>query len=166
MGIQILNKDVSIISSIGGIAKASIGNVGGLPGWTGGGDVTPNAVNWADVTDPTSSAIIVGVQQIQGITSTINLEVSRSGDVFKIYYKIDNSAPTWTNGGPFFSSFTSWTEIISFPVIINVSNNQYVSFGCGPSFFGQNATSTITVKNNSDSAITLDTFTATVSNEE
>ena len=167
MGIQILNKDVSVISSVMGNPKANIGSIFGTTGWAGGGDVTPNPTpNWANVGDPSNQSATVAVQQIQGITSTINLEVSRSGDVFKIYYKIDNSAPAWTNGGPFFYSFTSWTEITSFPVVINVSNNQYVSFGCGPSLFGQNATSTITVKNNSDSAITLDTFTATVSNEE
>jgi hypothetical protein len=165
MGIQILNKDVSVISSIAGTPKASIGNLFGKTGWAGGGDVTPNAVNWANIYDPSSQSATVAVQQIQGITSTINLEVSRSGDVFKIYYKIDNSAPAWTNGGPY-GTFTSWTEITSFPIVISVSNNQYVSFGCRPGTFLQNATATITVKNNSDSAITLDTFTATVSNEE
>lgn len=37
MGVQILSKDVSLISSIGGIAKASIGNVEGITGWAGGG---------------------------------------------------------------------------------------------------------------------------------
>jgi hypothetical protein len=36
MGIQILNKDVSLISSIAGIPKASIGSVGGKTGWVGG----------------------------------------------------------------------------------------------------------------------------------
>ena len=166
MGIQILNKDVSIISSVMGKPKANIGNIFGTTGWAGGGDVTPNPTpNWANVTDPSTQSATVAVQQIQGITSTINLEVSRSGDVFKIYYKIDNSAPAWTNGGPGDPNPT-WTQITSFPVIINVSNNQYVSFGCRPSINLQNATSTITVKNNSDSAIILDTFTATVSNEE
>ena len=147
-----------------GNPKANIGSIFGTTGWAGGGDVTPNPTpNWANVGDPSNQSATVAVQQIQGITSTINLEVSRSGDVFKIYYKIDNSAPAWTNGGPFFYSFTSWTEITSFPVVINVSNNQYVSFGCSGL---ASATATITVKNNSDSAITLNTFTATIYFEE
>jgi len=37
MGIQILNKDVSVISSIAGTAKASIGSIFGTTGWAGGG---------------------------------------------------------------------------------------------------------------------------------
>ena len=42
MGIQILNKDVSVISSIAGVAKANISNVVNTTGWSGGGDVTLN----------------------------------------------------------------------------------------------------------------------------
>jgi hypothetical protein len=38
MGIQILNKDVSVISSIAGIPKANIGSIFGTTGWVGGGD--------------------------------------------------------------------------------------------------------------------------------
>jgi hypothetical protein len=167
MGVQILNKDVSVISSVIITPKARIGSILGTTGWAGGGDVTPNPTpNWVNISDPQSSPSTVTVQQIQGITSTINLEVSRSGGVFKIYYKIDNSVPAWTNGGTNSSNFTGWTEITSFPVVISVSNNQYVSFGVAAASFGQNATATITVKNNSDSAITLDTFTATVSFDE
>jgi hypothetical protein len=37
MGVQILNKDVSVISSIAGTAKASIGSIFGTTGWAGGG---------------------------------------------------------------------------------------------------------------------------------
>ncbi len=37
MGVQILNKDVSVISSITNIAKANIGSIFGKTGWSGGG---------------------------------------------------------------------------------------------------------------------------------
>lgn len=37
MGVQILNKDVSVISSILSKPKANISNVGGVGGWAGGG---------------------------------------------------------------------------------------------------------------------------------
>ena len=37
MGIQILNKDVSVISSVMGKLKASIGSIFGTTGWAGGG---------------------------------------------------------------------------------------------------------------------------------
>lgn len=134
-------------------------------GGGGGGDVTPNPTpNWADISFSNGQFPIVAVQQIQGITSTINLEVSRSLGGFAMYYKIDTSAPSWTNGGVILDiSFSGWTQIISFPAVINVSNNQYISFGCS----GLTTTSaTVTVKNNSDSAITLDTFTATITFEE
>ena len=165
MGIQILNKDVSILSNVMGKPKANIGNIFGQTGWAGGGDVTPNPTpNWANIHYGNASATVVAVQQIQGITSTINLEVSRSSGDFTMYYKIDNSAPAWQNGyGVYSLNFTSWTQITSFPVVINVSNNQYVSFGCSGL---ASATATITVKNNSDSAITLNTFTATIYFEE
>ena len=166
MGIQILNKDVSIISSVMGKLKANIGNIFGTTGWAGGGDVTPNPTpNWANIYYSNASSPVVAVQQIQGITSTINLEVSRSSGGFTMYYKIDNSAPAWQNGyGLNPPTFTSWTQITSFPVVINVSNNQYVSFGCSGDFV--DTTATVTVKNNSDSAITLNTFTATLFFEE
>ena len=164
MGIQILNKDVSIISNVMGKPKANIGNIFSKTGWAGGGDVTPNPTpNWADIYYNAAGLPNVAVQQIQGITSTINLEVSRSVSGFTMFYKIDNSAPAWANGGNGLDQgFTGWTQITSFPVVINVSNNQYVSFGCNyPGFSLETSlTSTITVKNNSDSAITLDTFIA------
>jgi hypothetical protein len=165
MGIQILNKDVSVISSVMVTPKARIGSIFGTTGWASGGDVTPNPTpNWADINYSNAQFPLVAVQQIQGVTSTINLEVSRSSGGFTMYYKIDNRAPAWTNGGPLNPiTFVGWTEIMSFPGVINVSNNQYVSFGC--SGF-TNTTATITVKNNSDSAITLDTFTATLVFEE
>lgn len=41
MGIQILNKDVSVISSVMGKLKASIGSIFGTTGWAGGGGGTP-----------------------------------------------------------------------------------------------------------------------------
>lgn len=134
-------------------------------GGGGGGDVTPNPTpDWADISYSSAQFPNVAVQQIQGISSTINLEVSRSSGGFTMYYKIDTSAPAWTNGGVIVNmGFSGWTQIISFPAVINVSNNQYISFGC--SGFGS-TTATVTVKNNSDSAITLDTFTATITFEE
>jgi hypothetical protein len=50
MGIQILNKDVSVISSIAGTAKASIGSIFGTTGWAGGVPFVPGDFNFADGT--------------------------------------------------------------------------------------------------------------------
>mgnify|MGYP003654156573 CR=1 FL=1 len=170
MGIQILNKDVSVISSVMGKAKASIGSIFGKTGWSGGGgaDVTPNPTpNWADISiDENTGLYTTAVQQVQGISSPITLELSINNASFiTIYYKVDGSAPSWTNGGTQWDGNSiGWTQIISFPVTFSVSNNQYVSFGC--TSLSLAVIRTLTVKNNSDGAATLDTFTATVTTSE
>lgn len=50
MGIQILNKDVSVISSVMGKPKASIANVLGQTGWAGGGGFVPGDFTFNDGT--------------------------------------------------------------------------------------------------------------------
>lgn len=52
MGVQIFNKDVSVVSSIKGIAKANINNITGVGGWSGGGGPgTQGPNNPGSVTD-------------------------------------------------------------------------------------------------------------------
>ena len=64
MGVQILNKDVSVISSITNIAKARISSVFGIGGWAGGGpasqgplvpaiavDLFDSDVSWNNITN-------------------------------------------------------------------------------------------------------------------
>ena len=65
MGIQILNKDVSVVSSVIGKLKASIGNILGTTGWSGGGgpasqgplvpaiavDLVDGSVTWSNITN-------------------------------------------------------------------------------------------------------------------
>jgi hypothetical protein len=53
MGVQILNKDVSLLASVNGKAKATISNVFGATGWAGGGGggtFAPGDFNFNDVT--------------------------------------------------------------------------------------------------------------------
>ncbi len=130
----------------------------------GGGDVTPNAVNWANIQyDGNTNAYIVAVQQIQGINTSITLEVTAtSGINVIIYVKVDNSSPTWSNGGSWDGDITGWTTINSYPYTFTVSNNQYVSFGCDADIFASSRT--LTIKNNSDGGVTLDTIVATILN--
>ena len=125
-------------------------------------DVTPNPTpNWANISyDGFGGVYIANVQQIQGINVPITLEVTRSGTNFILYTRVDNSAPGWTNGGVWTGDITGWTTISTYPYTFSISNNQYVSFGCDPDVV--DGTWTITIKNNSDGATTLDTFTATV----
>ena len=163
MGIQILNKDVNIISSVMGKPKASIGSIFGTTGWAGGGDVTPNAVNWADVySDKDSGLYGYSERQITGINQTITLQVDQSGASGAIlYYFVSSNASAIVTGDA-----TSATSPIGFGMnsiasiypaytgTFTVTNNQYVTFGvmigCG--------NGTVTVKNQSDSNATLDTF--------
>ena len=48
MGIQILNKDVSVISSVMGKPKASIGSIFGKIGWASGGGFAPGDFTFND----------------------------------------------------------------------------------------------------------------------
>lgn len=50
MGIQILNKDVSILSSVMVTSKASIGSIFGTIGWASGGGFVPGDFNFTDTT--------------------------------------------------------------------------------------------------------------------
>jgi len=61
MGIQILNKDVSVISSIAGTAKARIGSIFGTTGWVGGSSFDSDAqafITAAGITDNTQQTAI------------------------------------------------------------------------------------------------------------
>jgi len=61
MGIQILNKDVSIISSVMVTPKASIGSIFGTTGWVGGSSFDSDAqafITAAGITDPTQQTAI------------------------------------------------------------------------------------------------------------
>ena len=171
MGIQILNKDVSIISNVMGKPKANIGSIFGTTGWAGGGDVTPNAVNWANVSFDNDSGLHgYSERQITGINQTITLqvEISQNAAGGGLYYFVSSNASAIVTGDA-----TSATSPIGFgmnliastwPVFsgsFTVTNNQYVTFGTAGGFGGP----TVTVKNQSDSNATLDTFAMQVYGE-
>ena len=60
------------------------------------GDVTPNAVNWVDVSyDSGTAQYIYANQQITGITQTITLQVQiANGAGTFLYYYVSNTANT------------------------------------------------------------------------
>ncbi len=130
-------------------------------GGGGGGDVTPNAVNWADIYyDGTIGLFLYTERQITGISSSITLKVQFTA-IFgsQMFYYVSSTAGSIVSGDDLISqdpAFFGMTEITNNGTF-TVSNNQYVTFGvnasCGDSF-------TITVKNQSDSDTTLDTFLA------
>ena len=163
MGIQILNKDVSIISNVMGKPKANVGNIFGTTGWAGGGDVTPNAVNWANVYDDSDNATYTySERQITGINQTITLqvEVTNYGGG-GLYYFVSSNASAIVTGDATSATSPIGFGMNSIPLYFpafsgsfTVTNNQYVTFGTAGGF----SSGTVTVKNQSDSNTTLDTF--------
>lgn len=113
----------------------------------GGGDVTPNAVNWNDVAAPGGSTNTV---TITGINTAIDLSISWTGypgtGSFNVY-KNDSLTPLADNDSPF---------------TLSVSNNDEIYFDASGSLV---ASISVTVTNASDGNTVLDTFTINVGEE-
>lgn len=125
-------------------------------------DVTPNAVNWANVGfDSGLERYSYSSRQITGINQTITLKVEYSTNFTDLYVKVSN--PAGGNDGQDYTLFAPPYDDMSFSYINNngtftVSNNQYVTFAADtgtPSVL-------VTVKNTSDGNTTLDTFLADI----
>ena len=124
-----------------------------------GGDVTPNAVNWSDVSyNNDFGEYVYANQRITGITQTITLQVQiANGVAATLYYYISNTAddPMPDGGGAITSPSGFGMNSIANNGTFTVTNNQYVTFGVET---GVNQNPVVTVKNQSDSNVTLDTF--------
>lgn len=109
----------------------------------GASDVTPNAVNWGNVsgTDFAANAN----QTISGITSSITISLSISGndDSETISYRIDSGS------------------YVGYTIPFSVSNGQTLNFGVAVLPL-TTAGGTVTVRNDSAGSVTLDTFTYSV----
>lgn len=138
-----------LASMIGVRAKKSA--VGG-----GGGDVTPNAVNWANVVyQGLTGEFGYTERQVTGIDTTITLEIVIDDNFTDIYVLVGSSASFGASDGYSLSDpgYLGFTQKFSGDTF-TVSNNQYVAFMASGS-----CTSTfITIKNQSDGNATLDTF--------
>lgn len=113
----------------------------------GGGDVTPNAVDWNDVAAPGGSTNTV---TITGINTAIDLSISWTGypgtGAFDVY-KNDSQTSLTDTGSPF---------------TLSVSNNDEIYFYAA-SVTEQSIS--VTVTNASDGDTVLDTFTINVGEE-
>jgi archaellum component FlaF (FlaF/FlaG flagellin family) len=127
----------------------------------GGSDNTPNAVNWPNTSVTFSKfqyQYFYQVQQISGITTSITLQIELSDVAFvELYYKVQSTSTVPALGSPPLSN--SYLNILHNGTI-TISNNQHLVFVPIRSAVGT-PTTTVTVKNTSDSNATLDTFTAT-----
>lgn len=147
MGVQILNKDVSVVSSILSKPKATISSVNGIGGWTGGGvDVTPNPTpDWGGYYE-TASPVYSSTQQVTGINTVIKLGINiltNDGGILNVGINNSNSY-----GGTIIDISNG---ITTFPV----NNNEYVTFkweGSSPGYL-----ISFDVINQSDGNVTLGT---------
>lgn len=121
----------------------------------GGADVTPDAVNWANLEyNGYIGEFGYSERQISGIDTTITLKVEIP-DFTDVYVLVESAAQF--GGGDAFSiqdaSYLGFTQLFDGDTF-TVSNNQWVTFMAG----GACTSTTITVKNQSDGNATLDTF--------
>ena len=127
----------------------------------GGSDNTPNAVNWPNTQVTVTKSqyqYFYQVQQISGITTSITLQIELSDVAFvELYYKVQSTSTVPALTSPPLSN--SYLNILHNGTI-TISNNQFLVFVPIRSAVGT-PTTTVTVKNTSDSNATLDTFTAT-----
>ena len=130
-------------------------------------DVTPNAVNWATLSFDSDSLLYgYSEKQITGINQTITLQVQLNNTQgFTLYYLVSTSAGDIVSGDA--SSLTHpgnfGMNSIANNGTFTVTNNQYVTFGATISCFI--ASPVVTVKNQSNSDATLDTFALSFSGE-
>lgn len=118
-------------------------------GGGGGSDVTPNAVNWSDMTyNDGTGEIGFSSKQITGINADITLgasAISNGG----LYYKISDTEVTQV------TSLTGYTAISSGGGnTAAVSNNKWVTFA----YAGTANATTVTIRNVTDGNAVLDTF--------
>ena len=159
MGVQILNKDVSVITNVVGKPKANISNILGTIGWLGGGvDVTPNPTpNWPDATaDGLGASVFSAMVQITGITQDITMSIS-----FTPTAAVDSFS--YSNGTSSAFGSNTVTNLTTSPTSITVAPNNYLGFYLNSSY---STTRTITITNVSDSNTVLDTFTLTTTFDE
>lgn len=109
-------------------------------------DLTPDAVNWTDMTFVHTGSQNGNTQTISGITAPITLKVIYSDGQYLLNYKV--------NAG-------SFTNIISNSTTITVSNGDTVQFqGVGDGI--DTIVDGVTVVNNSTGGNTIDTFNVTI----
>ena len=163
MGIQILNKDVSVLSSVMGKPKASIGSIFGTTGWAGG-IVTPSPTpNWPNPSNDGSGITTTIGQQIQSITTTITLQISWTGTNAAassqgLYIAVNTSN---SYGGTIYTVQNGFNTPTTGTYSFTVNPNEWVFFRVTTS---NSVTRNLTITNTSDSAVTLDTVTLTSDN--
>jgi len=126
----------------------------------GGGpitDVTPNAVNWANVGyNVMFGEFIYSERRILGINTTITLRVTYTGTGLYRLVATNSGTVVFADGTSPDDPVTLGMTPTASNATFTVSNGQYVTFGSTSA-----SNFTVTVVNTSDGNATLDTFDST-----
>ena len=116
-------------------------------------DVTPNAVDWANVGSLTTTLATTSMQQITGISQSITLRISwtTSGGTVTLGYSLNST-----------NTYSQTASLTSSPTDITVSNNQWLGFQSSYVSGAGTVPTTFTITNVSDNNTTLDTVVVTV----
>ena len=118
-----------------------------VAGGGGGGDVTPNAVNWANVVG--NEVCQSSMLQITGINTTITLRLTYTGLGYDRRYSVQSTA-----------NFGTGTAIASNGTF-TISNGQYLGFQNQVQYDDVNNVTSYTLTNVSDGNAVIDTFSLT-----
>jgi len=138
----------------GGMAN----KIGVLAKKTSGGasDVTPNAVNWSNVTYTDPVGYFLTEKQITGINTGITLQATYSGSIGTLYVGVFSTQQNY-EGVYVLDLYGAGLNDFSSGSTFSVGNNEWVVFGA--STFGEvGETDLVTITNVSDGNATIDTF--------
>lgn len=115
-------------------------------------DIIPDPIDWPNVVGFTESNVDTVNQTISGISESITLGITYYDNIAGSAFYYSKNDGEWTFiGGPPASPGATFT--------LQMSNNDTLKFRYNSSI--RRGVLTVTVKNNSDSFTTLDTFTIT-----
>lgn len=167
MGIQILNKDVSVLSNVMVTPKASIGSIFGTTGWASGGGFVPGDFAFNDGnTDYTTNTVTFtksGRLYIEG--NSDNGEMTVVGYLNgQLMYGYPTSAGAIAHPNSFDASNDGYDNLMTFGRygVFDVSIGNTMYFNAGSNYpFG--SVGTVTFKITSFTGTLIDSFTATKS---
>ena len=171
MGIQILNKDVSIISSVMGKPKANIGSIFGTTGWAGANPFVPGdfAFNDGDITGVGYTTNLVtftksGRLYIEGYSNNGNIEAYGHLNGQQMFW-YPTSGSAITNPNQFNDFNNAYPDLMGFGRYgvfdVVVGNTMYFELGNIDPFTGD--VGTVTFRITSFTGTLIDSFTGTYS---
>ena len=164
MGIQILNKDVSVISSVMGKPKASIGSIFGTIGWASGGTFVPGDFDFpnVDAGNPYTSNTVTftksGTLYIYGTSDgnkewSANVYLNGSATPLKAYTTAAGAITNKQASGPDGVQFIYFGPYMV--VDVNIGNTMYFTISAGGPPASSTATITFSINNFSNNGGTV-----------